>query len=274
MSADFFTLDPQYERYQAGLSKFKFSTIFDAEGDVPLSRSIGMTIFMVLCISFITIVLLWYGSSEIDFAKESMATVASVISCKDRLGGLYGSAVNIRYRFEGIDKNGQRSTYLRHSLVKDEDLRCKQLPPGTRFSVQYIPGKPASVRIDDPTVDQRSDSAGTANFLIVGFLGFSYLMIISHIVGFSGQYRRAKPKFPRLQASTIILSGEMTSCKPDIRYRSGHHIIVEYQVQSPSGATLAGRQKRHRQDLHGQPIPPPGTPVRVLYADDDVYVML
>lgn len=52
-------------------------------------------------------------------------------------------------------------------------------------------------------------------------------------------------------------------------------LVARYQFVSPSsGQLLKGSTEWERRDLKGKPLPPPGTPIRVLYADDETHMML
>ncbi len=117
--------------------------------------------------------------------------------------------------------------------------------------------------------------------------GFFVMLLLLSLVLASGYYALfhalrqryvARRRFRRLRQTHRVITGEIIESDGALYTgygeSSAYHIMVRYQFQSPSGATLAGRQQRRREDLRGQPIPPSGTPVRVLYADDDVYVML
>ncbi|MFN8531421.1 MAG: hypothetical protein U0670_22685 [Anaerolineae bacterium] len=52
-------------------------------------------------------------------------------------------------------------------------------------------------------------------------------------------------------------------------------LVAHYEFVSPtSDQRLRGSTEWERPDLKGKPLPPPGTPIRVLYADDETHIML
>lgn len=117
--------------------------------------------------------------------------------------------------------------------------------------------------------------------------GFFVMLLLINLVLVSGYYAlfhalrqryTARRRFRRLQQTHRVITGEIVASDGVLHTgygeSSAYHLMVQYQFQSSSGTTLTGRQQRRREDLRGQSIPPPGTPVRVLYADDDAYVML
>lgn len=88
----------------------------------------------------------------------------------------------------------------------------------------------------------------------------------------------ARRRFRALQETHQLVQGKLVDCsgstEAGLGIQSGFYVYTDYRFYSPTGKTLTGQQKKRRDDLHKQALPTPGTPVRVLYADDDAYVML
>ena len=100
--------------------------------------------------------------------------------------------------------------------------------------------------------------------------------------------RQRRSEYQRLRHSWRIVDGELVS----LEWRGGDYswynylrrreetwvdnlIIAQYKFVSPStGRVLTGWVKRERSDLKGSQLPPAGTRIRVLYADDEAHVML
>lgn len=88
----------------------------------------------------------------------------------------------------------------------------------------------------------------------------------------------------RLRRHGILLEGVVTQSQwVRKRRRRGHHpliLVVYYRATTPDGRTITGRRAKQRPDLQGNALgrkryyPPVGTPVHVLYVDDNCYVML
>ena len=57
-------------------------------------------------------------------------------------------------------------------------------------------------------------------------------------------------------------------------YRGTYYIVVSYAFMNARQRVVNGKQIREREDLRDKPLPPIGTAIRVLYADDDTHVML
>lgn len=88
--------------------------------------------------------------------------------------------------------------------------------------------------------------------------------------------RRSRQRYQRLLTRSQILPGEvveMTTTFLGASMRGSYYeMVVRYRFRNPEGHAKDGTQHRHAYD--NLPPQPPGTPIRVLYADDDAYVML
>ncbi len=99
------------------------------------------------------------------------------------------------------------------------------------------------------------------------FNGFAVLMCGQYIA----QYRSAVKHYPALKESKTILTGELMSVR---RGKTPDYLIVRYQFVSPTGALLKGEIARRHPDFQLAALPYIGSPVHILYLNDEVYVML
>jgi hypothetical protein len=53
-----------------------------------------------------------------------------------------------------------------------------------------------------------------------------------------------------------------------------YDLSVKYEFKTPAGRTITTTAQRVRSDLSGQPLPPDGTPVAILYATDFNYELI
>lgn len=94
------------------------------------------------------------------------------------------------------------------------------------------------------------------------------------------QVRRMRRSYKHLSQTRTVIEGDLVSLEWrgfDITYRDRcwKKVTARYTFVSPTtGVTLSGAVQRKRPDLRRASLPAPGTPVRVLYADDDAYMML
>jgi hypothetical protein len=71
-----------------------------------------------------------------------------------------------------------------------------------------------------------------------------------------------------------LLDGELLQVKGSPADSSGYVALFIYKFVTPSGCELSGMYASRRDDLHYRPLPDVGSPVKVLYIDDQHHRML
>jgi hypothetical protein len=104
--------------------------------------------------------------------------------------------------------------------------------------------------------------------LFLGLVMFSVWGIKSLL-----RFIRALLWLPQLKKG-ILLDGILIDCINQAEYRRHPGLQTTYQFKSPVGRELTRRQFYRRDDLLNEQLPEPGTPVKILYASDNCYVML
>lgn len=146
-------------------------------------------------------------------------------------------------------------------------------PPDRRLRIEYLPDAPETSRVIDPLY------GGERWLWLEALVGIVALALIGIVARWAWRereaVRRARAKYARLRASGRVLMGEITHAQNKAVGRQKENaLLVDYRFVSPTGATLSGRQRKYRLDLRSQFPPEPGTPIRVLYADDETFVAL
>ena len=126
--------------------------------------------------------------------------------------------------------------------------------------------------------------------LVSAAILIGFILVMQGI--FSPQTYATREKFQRLRQTKQILDGELIKCYwrgYDYTFTSwsllesrthttrDYVVLADYKFVSPeSGQLLTGTTAWEHRDWDTQKVelPPPGTPVRVLYADDDAHLML
>lgn len=104
------------------------------------------------------------------------------------------------------------------------------------------------------------------------FLGFvSLLLVVSLIMGVF-EYVQGRRRYARLTAAGILLPGKVVDVDFKLAGKRFRRIIT-YEFSAPGGQILQGKQSRSTPPIMGE-LPAPGTPVQILYADAQTYVML
>jgi len=112
------------------------------------------------------------------------------------------------------------------------------------------------------------------------------LACTTEIINFFHSLRMNK-RYEQLVKTGVILNGTIANIRikeqrfsyrdKDFQmkeYRGTYYIVVTYTFKTPDQRMISGEQIRIREDLRDRPLPPIGTPIRVLYADDHTHVML
>ncbi len=102
----------------------------------------------------------------------------------------------------------------------------------------------------------------------VVFVGLSGLFL-----WFRSRLRGKKMKEDELDARGIIVDGELVDASP-IHSTSSYDFVCTYRFTSPRGTNLTCRTAGCRRDISGRTLPPPGTPLVVLYLDDNNFEAL
>jgi hypothetical protein len=71
-----------------------------------------------------------------------------------------------------------------------------------------------------------------------------------------------------------LLNGTLITAGGRNAGRSGFQVTYQYRVRSPLGVDLIGKRTVQRNDLRKQPMPENGSPVKVLYIDDQHHRLL
>jgi hypothetical protein len=88
---------------------------------------------------------------------------------------------------------------------------------------------------------------------------------------------RTERRERRLAAQGRLVPGRIVSCRGGLdpsEHGRSYYLDVVYRVQGPAGEMITGTKSLPRDDLHGQPLPQPGTPVAVLFLDEKVHDVL
>jgi hypothetical protein len=267
--ADYFYLDPDYENFVLGQTKLKFSTLF------------AMSIYefvlgMILSVTFIIPVAVWLS---VSFAQEihlqyryytiGLNNTVTVTDCKIDDWGNRGKAPRISYIYQ-VNSVDYKDDYQ----VPRTDINCEAFPIGQALKAKYLPQEPWLLRITEASANATGWDTTFNYLLIVGmilFFGFGVVYFVMTLIN----YFIAKLHHSHLSKNSTLLDGQIINAKSAIRDKPGYYYLdVTFTFQAPNGQNLKRKQSNKREDLRGKPLPEIGTPVRILYADDNAYVML
>jgi hypothetical protein len=88
---------------------------------------------------------------------------------------------------------------------------------------------------------------------------------------------RTERRERRLAARGRVVPGRIVSCRGGLDpFEQGqvYYLDVVYHARGPAGEQITGAKSVRRDDLNGQPLPPPGTPVAVVFLDKKAHDVL
>jgi hypothetical protein len=159
------------------------------------------------------------------------------------------------------------------------ETTCEEFPIESPVTVYYNNGSPTASRLlRGESANREAYALAMGAFVVLG--GFLFFDMIN-LLEFIGARRRTVTQFDSLTSAKTILDGTI--------YRAGRggwfidymrtgrkekpgQIYIAFRFESPTGKTLRGKQ------VFDWPInrdvPKRGTPVKILYASDEAYLLL
>jgi len=137
--------------------------------------------------------------------------------------------------------------------------------------LNYLPSNPnrwSAAPISPLSRDER-EAKPNADMFLAGPMIFA-LGGLSAFVSF--RLRKQIAKRDALSAGGIVLPGELLLI--DEIEAGSTDLICYYQFKNPAGVLLKGKSENRRPDLRKKNYPPPGTPVYVIYATDQMFEIL
>jgi hypothetical protein len=256
--SDYFLLDPDYKDFPEK-QKLKFLTVYDES-----HTFIVVAVLSVCMLSIATYEAIFGGFlPEMRYIMWGTTTQAIITQTCQLPHRTY------TYGFDVITLDGETKHYVGKTDRWTSETCPKQ---GDLVTVDYIQDQPEDSRV--------TEYAGTrlAGMIILALLPIYAYIWIREQLECIWAFIKARPKYNRLKDLNTLIDGVITRVdkapKPKFAGRwHGYYIEVEYEFTTNSHL-LRGKQAKRREDLRGKRLPAVGTPVHILYADDDTYLML
>jgi hypothetical protein len=173
------------------------------------------------------------------------------------------TAYYVSYTYVHTPADGDPRTYRNEERVNRATYDAAE--QGQQVAAIYTPDEPARVTIDVHLEPPWPGLVGIA--WSVGFFVVPAVAII--IVA-----RRNMQITERLRESSSSIHGEVFACT-GTGDDDDYYVRLTYRFQSPtSGKLIQKSQRLQRDDLSDDDLPAPGTPVVVLYRDDQTFQVL
>lgn len=219
-------------------------------------------LFLVLCVgltAFFTLELSKLNRLEASGATTTGSVSAHYKEVNTRTNETTGYLLDYTYSAVGTD--GKRGFFTKDKQRVSEATYRKYLDRDP-IPVRYLLDDPNTAFVVGEPLDTTSPLVG------VGLFGLGILVSLLWILG----VWRGMGRDRRLASEGQILQGELVK----MTGRGGRGVIylnINYAFKTPTGAQISGKQSethRGRQYM----VPPPGTPLAVLYVDEKLHKVL
>ncbi len=242
----FFLLDPDNERFATGASR---RLPAGSQGCALLFLSIFVLVGLFMAAD-ITRRWVHVAILSTDYAEAEGQVLGREIEDDD------GATYYVTYRFVAND----RVHTIRENVEKGV---FHSMEEGQSAIVRYAPR--------DPRIATIAPGRVGGLLALTGFCGLwdgTVLFISALVLREVLQRRKLARRGQRLVGEILRISGRRDSDGDFV-------LILGYGFRSPlTAAQLEGSNSQVRKDLADGPLPPPGTPVHVLYLDDERHMVL
>jgi hypothetical protein len=156
---------------------------------------------------------------------------------------------HVAYEY-GLDPTDDR-TNKGQSTVDEAAFRTLQT--GGRISIRYLKTDPKSSRVN-----------GQESFGGLPFFATVWNLILGLMCWLVAKHELRKRRLQRGR----LLSGEVIEASAKNDSDGDYRVTLDYRFVAPDGERMAASASRIRNDLRGEALPRPGTPLVVQYADD------
>ena len=280
---DIFWLDTRYSRLENSegesnhVPQFAFNSLYTERPFGHVLAIIVVGLFFVAPVIFGTYLMI---SNNIQIATEELPAIGTVLQCTyTPQHSKSNASMNFLIEYS-VNINGKPLSQGTADMSGDylNDRSCTEFPPGTTFKIKFDPNHPEVVDIVD---DRIAEPASENAFFIFIFLVASGLVLYLWFRSWRGliRYIVKARQYPLLRNQGEKRMGEIVACRGRIveRVRKGNKVLavtVRYKFLNPQGIECYGRQSADRKDLGVDTLPKPGTPVIVLYVNDQVHCIL
>jgi hypothetical protein len=192
-----------------------------------------------------------------QLTTEGVTTRAKFIDRRISSDSDNDTTYHVTFQF-GLDNR----TYVVEQNV-DSDIYSRA-ETGVVVDVVYVPHNPTLAKIAG------TEASPAEAFVLVFSLcwnGFVWLVVLSTI--------SSRRKHRALERGGQLTRGEVVACSGRSGSKGAYILTVEYRFSAPdSGEMLSHKQTATRNDLRGQLLPAPGTPLAILYLDRETYQAL
>ncbi len=251
-----FLLDPRHQRVLENPG-----TYYGLRQHLDMLLGIGRLLVWLTLWTVGTGLLLAQVSDKIQLARSGVDHTATV-QARDQLYSDGEDRCSVTYTFSYRQPNGEPA-----SQTNTSDLPCTRyadVEPGIELPIWYVPASPTTSTVTPPTVPWR-EILGALMIILGWFVGLATL------VGAATQWYIGV-RLTQDGSITYGITEKATSYSDD---DGDYQMQVTARFVSPrTGVPLTITNSRVELPRERRPPPPPGTPVAILYRNDNHYALL
>jgi hypothetical protein len=259
-----FLLEPANRDFADGKGRYQPGDLIPA---VRISRTLSWLLMIAGILATVGAgVFYLYQEQKHDELLASVKTVTAQVSgCEGP-----GRYEHIRFRYTVDGKIYDPLAYAQEREFRGPSTLIDACRAMT-VELNYLPSDPnrwSAAPISPISRDER-EAKPNANMFIPGPMIFALGGLSAFI---SLRLRKQIAKQDTLSARGIVLQGELL--RIDEIEVGSIDVSCYYQFKNPAGVLIKGRSEARRRDLNKADYPPPGTPVYVIYATDQIFEIL
>jgi hypothetical protein len=250
MNENVFLFNPENQKFLSGESR-RIEQGYSRK--IPVFQAALFTLLLVTNVVLIALNIsdLSAIESPFSFAVETQGTVQAC----SRGASIFGT-MRVNYTYSANNADGSTNTFSGNDVVYGT---CTSETVTTPIQIRYLPSDPSRSIAVNGDADTRVQ--------IITALVFVVVYIVGALASWIG-WRRLK----RLEKEGRVMRGSIVSY--DKRLPGNRNVMARYQFTNDVGIVLKGRFPILLKRLEGKPLPPVGTPMAVVYADDRTYQAL
>jgi hypothetical protein len=192
----------------------------------------------------------------VRFRDEGATTTAAIVDHRTRSGK--STSYYLTFRYSASIAGDPRSFTVEENVGRDLYVR---LPIGAATQARYLVAQPAVASIAwTPSLP--------LGYPLGSFVAFAVIVLGATGVAWKWQDLRL------LSRSGCLLQGRLLSCRGQRGSKGTYTVTVRYRFETPDGRTLDREASQVRNDMKQVMLPPPGTPVLVVYVSDKLHQVL
>lgn len=216
------------------------------------SRIIFLIAAIILVICAAIVISTSGTAGQLRQIEDTGTKVGGIVTDGHSVRGSRGSVsyyITYRYNVDGVSYDQQQrvgsSTY-------------NGLYIGDEVTVRYLPDSPSVSALSGDNVDNTILAENDVMALVAIIVGGIFIAALL----WTDRRNRA------LSHRGQLLPGEIISATGRRGSKGAFNVTLHYRFRTPSGEISEKKSTANRPDLRKMPLPPPGTPVLVLYVHD------